>query len=73
MKPEEVSSHIIRRLLDDAEAYLGEKVTRAVITVPAYFTDEQREATEAAGMIAGLEKVFVPFASHLRTAPQHFE
>jgi hypothetical protein len=55
--PEEVSTHVIKRLLEDAEAALGEKVTRAVITVPAYFTDAQREATEAAGLLAGLEKV----------------
>jgi len=48
---------VIKRLLEDAEAALGEKVTRAVITVPAYFTDAQREATEAAGLLAGLEKV----------------
>jgi len=55
--PQEVSTHVIRRLLDDAERELGEKVTRAVITVPAYFNDAQREATEAAGLLAGLEKV----------------
>jgi molecular chaperone DnaK len=57
VKPEEVSSHVVKQLISDAERHLGEKVTRAVITVPAYFTDKQREATEAAGMLAGLEKV----------------
>jgi len=55
--PAEISSCILRRLLDDAQDFLGEKVTRAVITVPAYFNDRQREATEAAGLLAGLEKV----------------
>jgi len=46
---------ILRKLADDAEAYLGEKVTQAVITVPAYFNDSQRQATKDAGRIAGLE------------------
>src|SRR3984885_14481171 len=52
--PEEISSMILRRLADDAAKYLGEKVTEAVITVPAYFNDAQRQATKDAGKIAGL-------------------
>ncbi len=53
--PPEISSMIIQKLKADAEAYLGEKVTQAVITVPAYFNDSQRQATKDAGKIAGLE------------------
>jgi len=53
--PEEVSAHILRKMKEDAEKYLGEPVTQAVITVPAYFNDAQRQATKDAGRIAGLE------------------
>lgn len=53
--PEEISAQVLRKLVDDASATLGEKVTKAVITVPAYFNNSQREATQTAGKIAGLE------------------
>ena len=53
--PEEISAKILAKLKADAEAYLGEKVTKAVITVPAYFNDAERQATKNAGKIAGLE------------------
>src|SRR6185369_3296323 len=53
--PEEISAMILRKLKEDAEKHLGEKVTKAVITVPAYFNDSQRQATKNAGTIAGLE------------------
>ncbi|MFZ4640288.1 MAG: molecular chaperone DnaK [Nodosilinea sp.] len=52
---EEISAQVLRKLADDAGKYLGEKVTQAVITVPAYFNDSQRQATKDAGKIAGLE------------------
>ncbi|WP_433207276.1 molecular chaperone DnaK [Dactylosporangium sp. CS-047395] len=55
ISPEEVSAQVLRKLADDAAKYLGEKVTEAVITVPAYFNDAQRQATKDAGRIAGLE------------------
>lgn len=54
MSPEEISAQILRKLVDDASKYLGEKVTDVVITVPAYFNDAQRQATKDAGTIAGL-------------------
>ncbi len=53
--PEEISAQILRKLKDDASKYLGQEVTQAVITVPAYFNDSQRQATKDAGKIAGLE------------------
>jgi molecular chaperone DnaK len=53
--PEEISAQVLRKLVDDASKYLGETVTQAVITVPAYFNDSQRQATKDAGKIAGIE------------------
>ncbi len=55
MAPEEISAMVLRKLVDDASTYLGEKVTQAVITVPAYFNDAQRQATKDAGKIAGID------------------
>lgn len=53
--PEEISAQVLRKLIEDASTYLGEPVTQAVITVPAYFNDSQRQATKDAGKIAGIE------------------
>ncbi|WP_072622658.1 molecular chaperone DnaK [Spirulina major] len=53
--PEEISAQVLRKLIEDASKYLGETVTQAVITVPAYFNDSQRQATKDAGKIAGVE------------------
>ena len=55
MAPEEISAMVLRKLVEDASSYLGEKITQAVITVPAYFNDAQRQATKDASRIAGLE------------------
>ena len=52
---QEISAMVLRKLKEDAEAFLGEKITEAVITVPAYFNDQQRQATKDAGKIAGLD------------------
>ncbi len=63
--PEEVSAMILKKLADDASRYLGQPVTGAVITVPAYFNDSQRQATRDAGRIAGLEEFLTNQQPHL--------
>lgn len=55
--PQEISAKVLRKLKESAESYLGHKVNKAVITVPAYFNDSQRQATKDAGQIAGLELI----------------
>ncbi|WP_297430231.1 Hsp70 family protein [Clostridium sp.] len=75
-KPEEISSYILSYLKDCAEAYIGEKVERAVITVPAYFTDEQRRATVEAGKLSGfkVERIInEPTAAALTYGIDHME
>ena len=63
--PSQMSSFILRKLKEDAEAFLGETVDQAVITVPAYFNDAQRQATKDAGKIAGLEVLRTVSYTHL--------
>jgi len=72
--PEEISAQVLRKLVDDASKYLGEQVTQAVITVPAYFNDSQRQATKDAGKIAGIEVLRIinePTAASLAYGLEH--
>jgi molecular chaperone DnaK len=70
--PSQISAFILTRMKETAESYLGDKVTEAVITVPAYFNDSQRQATKDAGQIAGLEvlrMIIEPTAAALAYRP----
>ena len=60
--PSQISAFILQKMKETAESYLGNKVTQAVITVPAYFNDSQRQATKDAGKIAGLEVLRIIYA-----------
>ncbi len=74
--PQQIAAFVLGKLKADAEAYLGEKITQAVITVPAYFNDSQRQATKDAGKIAGLEVLRIinePTAASLGLRPRQEE
>src|ERR671918_95609 len=73
--PPEISAMILQKLKADAEARLGEEVDAAVITVPAYFNDDQRQATKDAGKVAGLEEtqISLPFITAVEGEPRHLE
>ena len=62
--PPEISAMVLQKMKDAAEQYLGEKVTQAVITVPAYFNDSQRQATKDSGKIAGLDVLRIVQRTH---------
>ena len=71
--PQQISAFILQKLKRDAEAYLGEKITDAVITVPAYFSDAQRQATKEAGTIAGLNVLRIISESDAAAIAYHWE